>query len=111
MAALHQPGRRGAARACPTRAARAAVTKIKDPAPATLELVKPSLACNQLTTAEQGKAVRRSPEGRHQLNPRYGKFDPQEVQLRRRHAQLDQGRAPGAAPRDAAGLTGRCPGG
>ena len=62
-------------------AARAAVTEIPDPTPATLELVKASLSWNQLTNAEQTQAVDAAAKSHIVLNPRYGTFDGKSSQL------------------------------
>ena len=60
-------------------AARTAVQVIEDPAPATLELVKASLAFNQLTSEEQGRAVALASKADISINPRYGTFDPKKI--------------------------------
>jgi parvulin-like peptidyl-prolyl isomerase len=60
-------------------AARAAVTAIEDPAPSTLELVKASLAWNQMTSEEQNQAVALAGKADITINPRYGTFDPKKV--------------------------------
>ncbi|WP_406832153.1 hypothetical protein ABEG17_04830 [Pedococcus sp. KACC 23699] len=60
-------------------AARTAIAAIQDPAPATLELVKASLAFNQMTSAEQSKAVGLASKADISINPRYGTFDPKKI--------------------------------
>lgn len=60
-------------------AARAAVPSIEDPAPATLELVKASLAFNQMTSQEQSEAVELASKADITINPRYGTFDAKRV--------------------------------
>jgi hypothetical protein len=60
-------------------AARTAIQTIEDPAPATLELVKASLAFNQMTSEEQGKAVDLASRADITINPRYGTFDPEKI--------------------------------
>jgi len=60
-------------------AARAAVPSIENPAPATLELVKASLAFNQMTSTEQGEAVQLASKADITINPRYGTFDAKRV--------------------------------
>ena len=62
-------------------AAKAAVAEIEDPSPATLELVKSSLASQQLTTVEQGKVVELARKAEVTLNPRYGTFDAKQVRF------------------------------
>ena len=69
------------ARACPTAAAKAAITEIEDPSPATLELVKSSLASQQLTTVEQGQVVELARKAEVTMNPRYGTFDAKAVRF------------------------------
>ncbi|WP_157598529.1 hypothetical protein [Phycicoccus sp. Root101] len=60
-------------------AARTAIAAIQDPAPATLELVRASLAFNQMTQEEQGKAVALASKADITINPRYGTFDPKKI--------------------------------
>lgn len=62
-------------------AARAAVPQIPDPSPATLELVRASLAWNQLTNEEQTRAIETAAKAKITLNPRFGTFDPQRIQF------------------------------
>jgi len=62
-------------------AARAAVPEVVDPSPATLELVKSSLASQQLTTIEQGKVVELARKADVTMNPRYGTFDAKKVRF------------------------------
>lgn len=60
-------------------AAKAAISNIEDPVPATLELVKSSLSSQQLTSVEQGKVVELARKAKVTLNPRYGTFDSTKV--------------------------------
>ena len=60
-------------------AARTAIATIEDPAPATLELVRASLAFNQMTSQEQSKAVSLASKADIKINPRYGTFDPAKI--------------------------------
>jgi hypothetical protein len=62
-------------------AARAAVEIIPDPTPATLELVKASLAWEQLTSEERSKAIEAASKAQITVNPRYGTFDAKTVQF------------------------------
>ena len=62
-------------------AAKAAITEIEDPSPATLELVKSSLASQQLTTIEQGQVVELARKAQVTMNPRYGTFDAKAVRF------------------------------
>lgn len=62
-------------------AARAAIPNIPDPAPATLELVKSSLAWNQMTEDEHTKAIDLASQADITINPRYGTFDPKQVKF------------------------------
>lgn len=62
-------------------AARAAVDTIKDPSPATLELVKASVAWNNLTSDERNKAVTEAQHAKITINPRYGTFDAKQVRF------------------------------
>ena len=62
-------------------AAKAAITEIEDPSPATLELVKSSLASQQLTTVEQGHVVELARKAQVTMNPRYGTFDAKAVRF------------------------------
>jgi hypothetical protein len=62
-------------------AAKAAITEIADPSPATLELVKSSLSSQQLTTVEQGKVVEMARKAQVSMNPRYGTFDAKQVRF------------------------------
>lgn len=62
-------------------AARAAVASIPDPAPSTLQLVKASLAWNQMTSEEQNKAVTAASKANITVNPRYGSFDAKNVRF------------------------------
>ncbi len=56
-------------------AARAAVDVIPDPTQATLQLVRASLAYNQMTSEEQAQAVTLASKADITINPRYGTFD------------------------------------
>lgn len=60
-------------------AARTAIQTIQDPAASTLELVKASLAFNQMTSEEQSRAVTLAQKADITINPRYGTFDPQKI--------------------------------
>lgn len=62
-------------------AAAAAITEIVDPSHATLELVKSSIASQQLTTIEQGKVVELARKAKVTMNPRYGTFDAAKVRF------------------------------
>jgi hypothetical protein len=62
-------------------AAKAAITEIEDPSPATLELVKSSLASQQLTSIEQGQVVDLAKKAQVTMNPRYGTFDAKKVRF------------------------------
>jgi parvulin-like peptidyl-prolyl isomerase len=62
-------------------AAKAAIAGIEDPVPATLELVKSSLASQQLTSGEQGKVVELARKAKVTMNPRYGSFDAKQVRF------------------------------
>lgn len=62
-------------------AAKAAITEIEDPSAATLELVKSSLASQQLTTIEQGHVVDLAKKAKVTMNPRYGTFDAKNVRF------------------------------
>jgi hypothetical protein len=62
-------------------AAKAAIGEIEDPSPATLELVKSSLASQQLTTIEQGHVVELARKAKVTMNPRYGTFDAMQVRF------------------------------
>lgn len=62
-------------------AAKAAITEIEDPTASTLELVKSSLASQQLTTVEQGKVVELARRAKVTMNPRYGTFDAKNVRF------------------------------
>jgi hypothetical protein len=62
-------------------AARAAIPTIENPAPTTLELVKSSLAWNQMTEAEHTKAIDAASRADITINPRYGTFDPKQVRF------------------------------
>ncbi|NNM46668.1 hypothetical protein [Knoellia koreensis] len=57
-------------------AARTAVPQLQDPAPSTLELVKASLAFNQMTEGEKAQAVDLARKADITVNPRYGVFKP-----------------------------------
>ncbi len=80
-------------------AAKAAVTEIAAPTPTTLELVRSSVAAQQLTSEEQGKVVALASKATVTINPRYGTFDAKNVRFDVSEAQLDQGRAAGARSR------------
>ena len=69
----------GAGKGLSDSAARQAVAAIEDPSPATLELVRASLAFNQMTSEEQGRAVDLASKAKITINPRYGKFDPKKI--------------------------------
>lgn len=69
----------GAGKGLSDSAARQAVAAIQDPSPATLELVRASLAFNQMTSEEQGRAVDLASKAKITINPRYGKFDPKKI--------------------------------
>ena len=56
-------------------AAREAVQTIEDPSPATLELVKASVAWNNLSSDERSQAVDEAQKAKITINPRYGTFD------------------------------------
>jgi hypothetical protein len=60
-------------------AARSAIPAIAEPAPSTLELVKASLAFNQLTSTEQSEAISLASKADITINPRYGTFDADRV--------------------------------
>lgn len=62
-------------------AARSAVAAIPDPAPATLELVKASLAWSRLTSTEQNQAVDAASKADITVNPRYGTFDAKAIRF------------------------------
>jgi hypothetical protein len=62
-------------------AARAAIPAIPDPAPSTLELVRASLAWNQMTNDEQRAAVTAASKAKVTINPRYGTFDAAKVRF------------------------------
>ena len=62
-------------------AARAAITEIPEPSAATLELVKSSLASQQLSSVEQGKVVELAKKAQVTMNPRYGTFDAAQVRF------------------------------
>ena len=62
-------------------AAKAAIGEIEDPSAATLELVKSSLASQQLTTIEQGQVVELARKAQVTMNPRYGTFDAKAVRF------------------------------
>jgi outer membrane murein-binding lipoprotein Lpp len=62
-------------------AAKAAIGEIEDPSEATLELVKSSLASQQLTTIEQGQVVELARKAEVTMNPRYGTFDAKAVRF------------------------------
>ena len=84
-------------------AARTAIETIQDPAPATLELVKASLAFNQMTSQEQSKAVSLAQEADISINPRYGTFDPEKISFDPSSpnwikSQPEQAPAPAATP-------------
>jgi hypothetical protein len=69
----------GAGKGLSDSAARQAVAAIKDPSPATLELVRASLAFNQMNSEEQGRAVDLASKAKITINPRYGRFDPKKI--------------------------------
>lgn len=56
-------------------AARAAVETIDAPSSATLELVKASIAWNNLSSDERNEAVADAQKAKITINPRYGTFD------------------------------------
>jgi hypothetical protein len=56
-------------------AARAAVETIHHPSPATLELVKASVAWNNLSSDQRNEAVSDAQKAKITINPRYGTFD------------------------------------
>ena len=60
-------------------AARSAIPAIAEPAPSTLELVKASLAFNQLTSTERSEAISLASKADITINPRYGTFDADRV--------------------------------
>jgi hypothetical protein len=60
-------------------AAKAAVTEISEPTATTLELVKSSVAAQQLTSEEQGQVVALASKATVTINPRYGTFDAAKV--------------------------------
>jgi creatinine amidohydrolase/Fe(II)-dependent formamide hydrolase-like protein len=62
-------------------AAKAAVAEITEPTATTLELVKSSVAAQQLTSAEQGKVVELASKATVTINPRYGTFDAAKVRF------------------------------
>jgi parvulin-like peptidyl-prolyl isomerase len=62
-------------------AAKAAIPGIENPSPATLELVRSSLAWNQMTNDEHIKAVEAASNAQITINPRYGTFDPKAVRF------------------------------
>jgi hypothetical protein len=62
-------------------AAKAAVPGIPNPSPATLELVRASLAWNQMTSDERAKAIDMASRANITINPRYGTFDPKNVRF------------------------------
>jgi hypothetical protein len=62
-------------------AAKAAIPNIPDPSPATLELVKSSLAWNQMTEAEHNQAVNDAAKAEITINPRYGTFDAKQIKF------------------------------
>jgi creatinine amidohydrolase/Fe(II)-dependent formamide hydrolase-like protein len=62
-------------------AARAAVSQIAEPTATTLELVKSSVAAQQLTSVEQGKVVELATKAAVTINPRYGTFDAAKVRF------------------------------
>ena len=62
-------------------AAKAAVSDIVDPSAATLELVKSSLASQQLSSTEQGKVVELARQAEVTMNPRYGTFNARQVRF------------------------------
>lgn len=61
--------------------ARAAIPAITDPTPATLELIRASLAWNQMSTEEQNVAVNAASKATITINPRYGTFDPANIRF------------------------------
>ena len=62
-------------------AAKAAITEIEDPSPATLELVKSSLSSQRLSSVEQGRVVALASKAQVTMNPRYGTFDAKKVRF------------------------------
>ena len=62
-------------------AAKAAVPEIGQPTPTTLELVRSSVAAQQLTSEEQGKVVALAAKAAVTINPRYGTFDAKNVRF------------------------------
>jgi hypothetical protein len=62
-------------------AARAAVDTIDDPSPATLELVKASVAWNNLSSGERNEAVADAQKAKITINPRYGTLDAKTMQF------------------------------
>jgi parvulin-like peptidyl-prolyl isomerase len=62
-------------------AARAAIPGIANPSPATLSLVRSSLAWNQMTEAEHTQAVEAASRADITINPRYGTFDPKQIKF------------------------------
>lgn len=59
--------------------ARAAMPRLQDPSPATLEMVKANFALQQLTDEEKGRIVEELREAEITINPRYGRFDRETV--------------------------------
>ena len=62
-------------------AARAAVETINAPSPATLELVKASVAWNNLSSDERNEAITEAQKAKITINPRYGTFDAKTMQF------------------------------
>jgi hypothetical protein len=62
-------------------AARAAVETIEDPSSATLELVKASVAWNNLSSDERNEAIADAQKAKITINPRYGTFDAKTMQF------------------------------
>ena len=62
-------------------AARAAVDTIDDPSPATLQLVKASVAWNNLSSGERNEAVADAQKAKITINPRYGTLDAKTMQF------------------------------
>ena len=62
-------------------AARAAVPAIDQPSPATLTLVRASLAWNQMSSDERTKAVDLASKAHITINPRYGTFDAKAIKF------------------------------
>jgi hypothetical protein len=71
----------GAGKGLSDSAARAAIPGIANPSPATLSLVRSSLAWNQMTDTEHTQAVDAASKAQITINPRYGTFDPKQVRF------------------------------